>query len=175
MLTAADRAFLETLVEEMGPRLTGYLRHSFGRRVDVEEVVAEVFCRAAMNVDTLQRASRKDLYLFRIARNLCLDAIRRRPVELVSDERLESEPGGAEAATMLEDRERMDALRRAVAELPEAQREIVVLRMTASLTFEEIAELLEVPLGTALSRMHMAVQRLREQLAPHGTLSGIRI
>lgn len=175
MLTFADRAFLEALVREMGPRLAGYLRHSFGRRVDVEDVVAEVFCRAAMNIEALRRADRRDLYLLRIARNLCLDTVRRKSIELVSDERLESEPDDLDAASVMQDRERIEALRRAVAELPEAQREIVVLRMSAGLTFEEIAELLHVPLGTALSRMHVAVQRLRERLAPHGSLSEIHI
>ena len=57
-----------------------------------------------------------------------------------------------------------------MAELPESLREIVVLRLASGLKFEEIAELLHIPLGTALSRMHAAIQRLREMLGPgHGS------
>ncbi|MBL8878203.1 MAG: sigma-70 family RNA polymerase sigma factor [Phycisphaerales bacterium] len=164
MLTSADRELLDGLVREMGPRLAGYLRHSFGRRVDVDEVVAETFCRAAGNIAALRRAERKDLYLLRVARNLCLDSFRRKPVELVSDERLEAARGDDDAPEMMVDEERRTALLAAVAELPDSQREIVVLRMSAGLTFEEIADLLKMPLGTALSRMHVAVQRLRERL-----------
>lgn len=173
MLTSADRELLEGLVREMGPRLAGYLRHSFGRRIDVDEVVAETYCRAAANMAGLWRAERKDLYLLRIARNLCLDSFRRKPVELVSNERLESKPGSADVAEILLDSERREALLAAVADLPDAQREIVVLRMSAGLTFEEIAELLKLPLGTALSRMHLAVQRLRELLTLRDAKSGV--
>ena len=52
----------------------------------------------------------------------------------------------------------------AIERLPEAQREIVVLRLTAELKFEEIAEMLAIPLGTALSRMNSALARLRKEL-----------
>lgn len=174
MLTPADRELLDGLVREMGPRLAGYLRHSFGRRVDVDDVVAETFCRAAGNIESLRRAERKDLYLLRVARNLCLDGFRRKPLELVSDERLESARSAADAAALIQDEERREALLAAVAGLPDALREVVVLRMSAGLTFEEIAELLRMPLGTALSRMHVAVQRLREALTTSDDASGRR-
>jgi DNA-directed RNA polymerase specialized sigma24 family protein len=52
----------------------------------------------------------------------------------------------------------------AVAELPQLQREVVVLRLSTELRFEDISELLRIPLGTALSRMDAAVRRLRKEL-----------
>ena len=70
--------------------------------------------------------------------------------------------GGPAAAA--EEDERRRALRAAVEALPEHLREIVVLRLSGELRFEDIAELLQIPLGTALSRMHAAVERLREML-----------
>ena len=60
-----------------------------------------------------------------------------------------------------EERQRLLA---ALARLPQPQREVVVLRLSAELKFEEIAELLQIPLGTALSRMHAALRHLRKEL-----------
>jgi len=62
------------------------------------------------------------------------------------------------------DGEEQQRLLAAVAGLTQAQREVVVLRLSAELKFAEIADLLHVPLGTALSRMHAAVRQLRREL-----------
>lgn len=164
-LTAEQRALLESLLEEVGPRVLAYVRKAFGRRLDAEEIVAETFARAADNIAAVARAERKDLYLLTVARNLCRDVFRRRRPELLPDEQLRDRPAAVSAPgdehAAAEDRQR---LRDAVARLPEAQREVVALRMSAELKFEEIAELLGIPLGTALSRMNAAVRRLRKDL-----------
>ena len=164
-LSADQRAVLESLLAEVGPRLLAYVRKAFGSSVDAEEIVAETFARAADNIASLVRSDRKDLYLLTVARNLCRDAFRRRRPDLVSDERLRSQPAAGstpvEQSVAAEDLQR---LRDAVDRLPQAQREVVVLRLSAELKFEEIAELLEIPLGTALSRMNAAMRHLRKDL-----------
>ena len=58
-----------------------------------------------------------------------------------------------------------ESLRRAVAQLPEPQKRVFLLREEAGLTFREIADLLGCPLGTALGRMHTALASLRKALA----------
>ena len=58
----------------------------------------------------------------------------------------------------------MEVVRQAIDELPEAQRQIVCLRIYDEKTFAEIAEELQIPLGTALSRMRAAVSKLKERL-----------
>lgn len=164
-LSADQRALLESLLRDVGPRLLAYVRRAFGNRLDAEEIVAETFARAADNIATLSGSDRKDLYLLTVARNLCRDAFRRRRPELLSDERLRDCPAPvaspADSSVAAEDRQR---LRDAVGRLPPAQREVVVLRLSADLKFQEIAELLEIPLGTALSRMNAAVHHLRKDL-----------
>jgi RNA polymerase sigma-70 factor (ECF subfamily) len=156
---------LESLVHQVGPRLLAYARQVYGNRIDAEDLVAETFCRAADNADTLLGCERRDLYLLTITRNLCRDGFRRRRPELLGDEQAAdlpgSNPGPEEQANR---QERGEALRRAVAMLPAAQREIVVLRLSGGLKFEEIAELLGIPLGTALSRMHAALRQLKRDL-----------
>jgi RNA polymerase sigma-70 factor (ECF subfamily) len=133
--------------------------------VDADDVVAEVFARAAANVDVLQQTQRVDLYLLAAARNLCRDEHRRRRPILRSGESLDTAAGAADdpadEASEHEQRQRMLA---AVEALPDALREVVVLRLSTELTFDEIAGITAAPLGTVLSRMHLAVRRLRRIL-----------
>jgi RNA polymerase sigma-70 factor (ECF subfamily) len=163
-LTAAQRTFVATLLEQHGPRLLAYIRRAYGRQVDAEEILAETFCRAASRPETLQACARVDLYLLTIARNLCRDTWRREhPTQslLAAAEHDDGQPGPVEHGVRRED---AALLADAVAMLPEAQREVVVLRLSTNLTFEEIAALLGAPLGTVLSRMNAALKRLRKEM-----------
>ena len=160
-----ERAMLEALLREAGPRVAAYVRRGYGRVVDVEEVVAETFTRAAARIESRRICDRRDLYLIKIARNLCLDGFRRHKPESGSGEFINSRPSALpQPCSQAERAEREQMLRDAVARLPESQREIVVLRTSAGLKFDEIAELLDIPIGTALSRMHAALRCLRERL-----------
>lgn len=164
-LDADERGMLDELVRDMGPRLLAYVRRAYGRAFEPEEIVAETFCRAAANIEALRKAERPDLYLLTIARNLCRDGFRRPGPETMPDERLQGMPGGEpEPRESVAQEEQKQALQAEVEALPDAQREIVILRLSAGLKFEQIAELLNIPLGTALSRMHAAVHRLKSRL-----------
>lgn len=155
---------MEGWVTQFGPRLLAYARQLTAPQ-DAEDIVAETFCRAAQNLAAMRSSGRPDLYLLTTARNLCRDRFRRRPAQTVSAERIDQSPHpGAGPAVCAARQEHQRALRDAVAALPEPLREVVVLRTTVGLKFEEIAGLLHVPLGTALSRMHTAIGRLRQKL-----------
>ncbi len=164
-LDADARALLGALVHEVGPRVMAYVQRAYGDAVEAEEIVAETFCRAAGNIGALLRCERKDLYLITIARNLCRDRFRRPRLQTLDENAPRPAADSLDPPATAARDERDAALAEAVASLPEAQREIVLLRVSAELSFEAIAELLGIPLGTALSRMHAAVQRLRRQLA----------
>jgi len=163
-LDADERALLDALVRELGPRLLAYVRRAYGAALDAEEIVAETFGRAAANISTVRRCEHPELYLFTIARNLCRDQFRRHAatsaLATVQDRAADALP----ADEAIDEVERRRALLEAVTALPDAQREVVALRLAGTLKFEEIAALLDVPLGTVLSRMHAAVARLREKL-----------
>ncbi len=164
-LTGTDRALLEQLVAETGPRLLAYVRRVYADAHEAEDIVSDTFFRAAQNIASLRASARPDLYLLTTARNLCRDRFRKKAPLAVSDERLDREPdAGAVPAAAMEQKEQLDALRSAVEKLPEAQREVVVLRLSVGLRFEEIAETMQIPLGTALSRMNGAMQRLKKEL-----------
>lgn len=164
-LTPADRTLLDALVRELAPRLLAYVYRVLGSSDAAEDVVAETICRAAENIATLRAADRPDLYLVTVARNLCRDRWRRKQPESWTDEQLVERPSTwADPPRELEENERFAALRAAIDTLPESLREVVVLRSSVGLSFEEIAGLLQIPLGTALSRMHSATQKLRTLL-----------
>lgn len=164
-LAADEQAWLDELVREHAPRLLAYVRRVHGDPTDAEDVVAETFCRAMANIGTIQSTARPGLYLLTTARNLYRDRYRRKTPVGWSTQAWASQPAEpTEPSTRLEQREQNAAVRAAVAELPEHLREVVVLRMSSDLRFEDIAELLHIPLGTALSRMHAALKSLRAKL-----------
>ncbi|MBK8915466.1 MAG: sigma-70 family RNA polymerase sigma factor [Phycisphaerales bacterium] len=164
-LTDAQQRLLDQLVSDCAARVAGYIRRFHGRRFDAADLTAETFARAAANIGALSACEQPVVYLLAIARNLCRDGVRRKSpgvlTEAAADELTAASEDPASAALR---REREDELRAAVDALPEAFREVVILRMTAGLSFEEIAGTLNIPLGTALSRMHTAIQRLRKAL-----------
>ena len=105
-------------------------------------------------------------WLYRIATNATLDMLRREKETVNIDTLpLPSPQDGPEAA--LERGERGDQVRQAVLALPAAARAVLVLREYEGLSYREIAEALEIPLGTVMSRLSYARTRLRELLTPH--------
>jgi RNA polymerase sigma factor (sigma-70 family) len=164
-LTHSERAALSALLRDVGPRLHAYVRRAFPRGVDADDILAEVFARAAANSAGLFSAQRPDLYLLAAARNLCRDAHRRRrPFALDEESTDTTDDVVADPSTQsIEDEERTRLLA-AVEKLPDALREVVVLRLSTDLTFDEISGIVGSPIGTVLSRMHHAVLRLRRNL-----------
>lgn len=163
-LTHAERVVLEGLVCQIGPRLHAYVRRAFPHGVDADEIVAEVFVRAAANIEGLLASVRRDLYLLAAARNLCRDAFRRRRPRSIEDHAAEFAALSVPHLGRLAEDEESARLIASVERLPDAMREVVVLRLSTELTFDEIAGIVAAPLGTVLSRMRQAVARLRQAL-----------
>jgi RNA polymerase sigma-70 factor (ECF subfamily) len=106
-------------------------------------------------------------WLFRIATNKANDHWRSRGREKVAKEGLKriTDEAHAQAGQRIEDAEQAEKLRRSIELLPEAQRQVLVLRYYSNLKFVEIAEILGCPLNTALGRVHKALIKLRQQMA----------
>ncbi len=130
-----------------------------------EDMAQEAFLRAWMNLTSFQPQSSLRNWLYRIAVNATLDVLRRKPEETLEDEdvlMLEDQAAGPEAAVM--EKERIAQLQHAVQSLPEAARSVLVLREYGELSYQEIASVLDVPVGTVMSRLNYARNRLRELL-----------
>ncbi len=103
-------------------------------------------------------------WLFRIATNKANDYWRSRGREKAAREgmRLVVDGAGPAADTRMEGSEEEEKLKRAIAQLPENQRQVLLLRYYSDLKFVEIAKILGCPLNTALGRVHKAMIRLRQ-------------
>lgn len=144
---------LEKLYVDLGPSLLAYLRRCFGDAHAAEDLLQETFLQAARHEERLSRAVWPRAWLFAIARNVAVTALRRRRVTRP----LPAEPAAAEPVTD----PRLERVREAIGGLPETLRETLELRLRDKLSYEEIAAVLEIPLGTVRSRLHHAMRRLR--------------
>jgi RNA polymerase sigma-70 factor, ECF subfamily len=141
-----------------------------------EDLKQETFLRVFQARKTYQPTARFSTFLWRIALNLCYDELRRdqRRAQFPRDD---EDPHGQEAVELppAEDpgpdlraarSEEAELVRRALLQLPEIYRSVIVLRHYEDLKLVEIAEVLEIPEGTVNSRMAEALSRLSRMLEP---------
>jgi len=150
------------LFAEHAPALRSFL----GARCRDPDLTADLLQETAARL--VSAGSRLDpddnprAYLFRIATNVWRDHLRRELTRRRAVERLtrEDAPRVPAADEQVLARDLRDAVRRVVAALPAAQREVVDLRQREDMTFREIAEQLKRPLGTVLSQMRAALHTI---------------
>jgi RNA polymerase sigma-70 factor (ECF subfamily) len=134
---------------------------------DAEDVVQEACLRALRFFDGF-RGGDSRAWLLKIVRNTCYSWVKKnRPTEL-SDEFDEtvhsSEVLGTDAEAKLVSRANSEQVRKALETLPAGFREVLVLREIEELSYREISDVTGVPLGTVMSSLSRARQRLREEL-----------
>lgn len=165
---AANRdadAFNE-LFATYAPRIRSYMLRQGVEASAAEELAQEtmlaVWRKARLYAPEKGNAT---TWIFTIARNLRIDRIRRERVwqELPEghEEQASDDPAPDELVTQTEHAERINA---ALAELPEEQREVIGLSYLEGLSHSEIAERLDVPLGTVKSRMRLAYRKIRDSI-----------
>jgi RNA polymerase sigma-70 factor (ECF subfamily) len=145
-------------------------RYLMRDKVEAEDVVQSAYLRAISHFVSFRGGDGR-AWLLSIVRNHCYDRMRERGTSLQHadfDEALHS--GGKqnpdpEAALLMT--ERTELMRKSLAALPAESREVLVLREMEELTYREIASILEIPMGTVMSRLSRARQRLHETLSGH--------
>lgn len=190
-LERSDQRAFGLLVERHQERVYGYLMGMVRDRDVANDLFQETFMRV---ISAMQRKRGTYLqqgrwlgWVMRIARNAALDHFRSRKKwtdvlgtpeeqEVSYWDRLEdASPGPDEELSWKEDRQWLE---QSIARLPATQREVLLLRQEAELTFREIAELTGVSINTALGRMRYALLNLRrmqdEPLAQHGSKKKMR-
>ena len=134
---------------------------------DAEDVVQEACLRALRFFDGY-RGGDSRAWLLKIVRNTCYSWVRKnRPTELSDefDETVHSgEAVGTDAEAKLVSRANSEQVRKALETLPAGFREVLVLREIEGLSYKEISDVTGVPMGTVMSSLSRARQRLREEL-----------
>lgn len=176
----ADIGAFERLLKEYEGPLYSYLLRFLRNPADAEDALQDVWLKAIRRADSYDERGQFSSWLYRIAHNHSLDILRRqgRMVGLNEDtERSEPSHWSERFAEQLkspfevvEQRELLGYLDGATATMSPAIREVFVLRMSAELSFREISEILECPLGTVLGRMHQAVLRIRKRFEEMGLI-----
>lgn len=127
-----------------------------------EDATQEALVRAWLDLPALRDVERFDAWLYRLTVRACADVGRRRRRWRAELTVVAAEPAEGDRTTELADR---DQIERGLRRLNEAQRTILVLHFYVGLTPTEAADVLEIPVGTAKSRLHYAIDSLRAAMA----------
>jgi RNA polymerase sigma-70 factor (ECF subfamily) len=166
-LREGDPRAFEELVIAYQHRVFGVALRMLGSRAEAEEAAQEVFLRAHRAIADFRGDAKLSTWLYAIASRLCMNRLTSGERRLLreGEETLARIPSGhASPADELERSERDAALHRAIAELSDERRMVVVLRDLEGLSYEEIASALDLELGTVRSRLHRARMDLKEKL-----------
>ncbi len=166
-LRGGESAAGEVLVRKYYQPLVRYLQRLVGNDQVAEEMHQQTWLSVLEHLDRFDPLACNGgfkAWLFRIATNKANDfwrssgreKVAKAGLKLVTDEELPS------ASHRMEGSEMEAKLKEAIEKLPEAQRQVLVLRYYSNMKFVEIAELLGCPLNTALGRMHKAMLKLKE-------------
>ena len=171
---AGEASAFDVLVGRWEDRIRGAAYRFLGSEDEARDVAQEAFLKAYRGLSGFKQEARFSSWLYQIATNLCRDRLRRRKTRpQVSLEALEetgpviveTRPGAHER---LVERDRAEAVRRAIEALPEEQREVVILKEYQDLTFLEIAQALDLPVSTVKTRLYRGLVQLRLRLETQG-------
>lgn len=171
----------EQLVEDQSKIVYNLCLRMVGNEQDACDLSQEAFLKAYTNLSVFRGDSKFSSWLYRMTTNLCLDFLRRRSRQKTVLLTYDTDDGGENFLQIpdnapspeaeAERRELRDAVRQGLSELPESQREILLLREIGQLSYEEIARQLALEPGTVKSRIFRARKRLCEILIKDGNLS----
>ena len=174
-----DRAAFAELVEKYKQPLFNFIFRTLRDETETEDVAQTVFLQVYKSRARYERTAKFSTWLFTIARNLCLNEIRRRsrhPAESLEEAHAEHDD---QPSRQYEDKkiflptdhalhgELARKIEEALAELPENQRTAILLCRQDELSYEEIAEVLECSLSATKSLIHRGRETLKEKLKPY--------
>jgi len=160
------------LVDSYQNRVFGFVRRMIPNPDEAADVTQEVFIRAFQNFGRFDGRSSVRTWLFRIAHNLCIDRARRShraPVEVglidpAEGEEIEVCDTRWQPDQMVLDGELMDVVERAIMSMSDKLRSVLLLHDKEDMAYEEIADMLKLPVGTVKSRLFLARSHLQNAL-----------
>lgn len=158
----AAKAF-EDLYDRLAPHVYRYCRRVLGNETLTQDVFQETFLRLYSSMDPGRRMTNVRGYVIRIARNLCLSARSSKHYGLSP---LPDELPSLTTRDEYERKELLEVFRSVVECLPMPYREPLVLREYDGLSYQEIAEILDISVATVKIRLYRAKQSIRKQMSP---------
>ncbi len=158
---------LEVCFARLQPQLMGLLYHMVGNHEDARDALQETFIKCWRHRDRVAQVKNLQAWIFRIAMNTARDLRQtawRRHRQPLTKPHTDLASSEVAVEVRLEDREQLDRVREAIQSLRVEEKEVFLLRQNGELTYEQIAEMLGIPTGTAKTRMRQALQLLRRTL-----------
>ncbi len=164
----------ELLLDAFGGRLYGYFLRATLNHHEAEDLLGEISLRLVKQLKKYEHQGRFEQWLFRIAANLLRDRIRRRKAgPNIMSFSAESDTGVEIASESLADeldpvdknlqaQEASSELEKALSNLDETTRQMVLLRHFGSASFKELSKMFDCPMGTALAKVHRGLKALRK-------------
>src|ERR687885_507101 len=147
---SGDEAAFQELVDRYKDLVFALIARTVQDRGRAEDLAQEVFLRVHRGLPYFRGEARLSTWIYRIVANVCLhDHTRARPAESLDDERTEAR----------------DRLEKAIARLPPQYRLVIAAHYLEGVQYEELAEALQLPLGTVKTQLHRAKQQLRRVFA----------
>lgn len=174
IVLTGDKESYALLVDAYSASIINYLARMTGNRYEAEELAQETFVRAYFALHSYKPQFKFSTWLFKIATNLCINHLKKRQrlvhvddyqdedgqsVWTVADTRFYNDPARA-----AEQRELQQQIQRCISQLAPAYRTVVILRHLQGLSYQEIAEVTEVPIGTVKSRLGRGRAKLADLL-----------
>ncbi len=172
-LKGREECFGDLVSRYQGP-LVNYLYRMVRQSEEAHDLAQEVFIKIYKALDRYDPQYKFSTWLFRIAQNAAIDRIRKRRIVAVSMDRpsddgddgtWEFPSGDPDPYRDSRNRERGDAIQHAIDALPWEYRELIVMRHFGELSYDEIAQAKEMPLGTVKNKLFRGRQMLKERLA----------
>jgi RNA polymerase sigma-70 factor, ECF subfamily len=174
---AGDQDACRSLVSRYERSVYNLVARMLRHPAEAQDVTQEVFVRAFRHLASFDATHKFSNWILRIARNAAIDAMRRREPESVPLDDAEDRaspvdtiaaPAGEDGPRRLERQEAARALEAALARLRPEYREVIILRYHDELTYDEIAEVTDLPMGTVKSFLHRARAEMAAEMVKAG-------
>ena len=173
-ILSGDRDRFTTLVARYEKRVINYVYRITHRYEDAHDLTQEIFVKVFLALDRYDPKYQFSTWLFRIAQNSAIDALRKKSISEVSllkapddesgNREREFADDGVSPYRALKNKQLSAAIDKAVDELPSDYRELIQLRHYAELSYEEIASMKKLPLGTVKNKLFRARNLLKDAL-----------
>ncbi len=173
---AGEEDLFEVLLRRFQVRILAHVARMLGSREEALDLSQEIFIKVFQALERYNPDYKFSTWLFRIAGNAAIDQLRKRRLRTIPLEGSSPEERGRVSSpeykssdldpyALLRNRERGDAIARAIASLPVEFRELITLRHFTGLSYQEIAQVKEMPLGTVKNKLFRARAVLKERLS----------
>ena len=181
---SGDVNAFEPLVTENQTKVYHLALRLLGNEADAADAAQDAFVRAYTSLSSFRGDSRFSVWLYRLTNNICIDYLRRQKRQNTVSMETEDEDGEStqldipdetwSPETLAERAEDAQAVRAAMAALPDDLREILTMREIGGLSYEELADTLGLELGTVRSRLNRARKKLCAVLLESGNFSDVQ-